>query len=161
MRALSALISTGGMERSWSFIRLHAQLKRNFLTAHDVTFLVCIFGEMKLLRQASKQAAHVHANAIDTIPWMWQQMCEPACDDEYIFQIEQQKLVKPPRVSMRPALPWVGCRRAWAGSRTGRAFGDGSLDAGLGPPAGGPRPSRDPSRMNSCARPVGDRRRAW
>eukprot|EP00955_Chlamydomonas_euryale_P061756 358164-Chlamydomonas_euryale.AAC.2 len=53
--------------------------------------------------------------------------------------------------------PWVGRRRSWA---TGRAYGDGSRDAGLGPPTGGPRPSDDPSRMKSSARPVGDRRGA-
>eukprot|EP00955_Chlamydomonas_euryale_P029189 307724-Chlamydomonas_euryale.AAC.3 len=35
---------------------------------------------------------------------------------------------------------------------------DGSRDAGLGPPAGGPRRSGDPSRMKSSA---GDCRRAW
>eukprot|EP00955_Chlamydomonas_euryale_P093656 364796-Chlamydomonas_euryale.AAC.9 len=31
-----------------------------------------------------------------------------------------------------------------------------AIDVGFGPPAGGPRPSGDPSRMKSCARPVGD-----
>jgi len=39
-----------------------------------------IFSDMKLLRQASKRAAH--AKSTDTIPWMWQQMEEPAGDNE-------------------------------------------------------------------------------
>eukprot|EP00955_Chlamydomonas_euryale_P030906 325157-Chlamydomonas_euryale.AAC.1 len=36
--------------------------------------------DMKLLRQASKRAAR--AKSTDTIPWMWQQMEEPASDNE-------------------------------------------------------------------------------
>eukprot|EP00955_Chlamydomonas_euryale_P091021 364589-Chlamydomonas_euryale.AAC.15 len=59
---------------------------------------------------------------------------------------------------------WWGCRRSWAGSRTGRASGDGSCDAGLRPPAGGPRPSgRDnlATRPGPGCRAAPDRCQAW
>eukprot|EP00955_Chlamydomonas_euryale_P066200 359472-Chlamydomonas_euryale.AAC.9 len=61
----------------------------------------------------------------------------------------------------RVALSATVARRSHDGSRFRRRSRDGSRDAGLEPPAGGPRPSGDPSRMKSCARPVGDHGRAW
>eukprot|EP00955_Chlamydomonas_euryale_P101031 365320-Chlamydomonas_euryale.AAC.4 len=56
----------------------------------------------------------------------------------------------------RVALSAAGARR----SRDRSRFRRRSRYAGLGLPAGGPRPSGDPSRMKSCVRPIGDRRRA-
>eukprot|EP00955_Chlamydomonas_euryale_P076490 362674-Chlamydomonas_euryale.AAC.2 len=35
-----------------------------------------------------------------------------------------QRVCEPPCCTPIPARPWVGCRRSWAGPRTGRAFGD-------------------------------------
>eukprot|EP00955_Chlamydomonas_euryale_P079342 363288-Chlamydomonas_euryale.AAC.7 len=67
----------------------------------------------------------------------------------------------PGRGRGRVALSATVARRSRDGSRFRRRSRDGSRDAGLGPPAGGPRPSGDPSRMKSSARPVGDLRRAW
>eukprot|EP00955_Chlamydomonas_euryale_P037393 350742-Chlamydomonas_euryale.AAC.18 len=55
----------------------------------------------------------------------------------------------------RVALSATVARRPRDGSRFRRR----SCDAGLGPPARGPRPSGDPSRMKQYARRVGDRRR--
>eukprot|EP00955_Chlamydomonas_euryale_P078144 363089-Chlamydomonas_euryale.AAC.5 len=70
----------------------------------------------------------------------------------------------------RPTRPWLGCgwvvlsatvaRRSHDGAPFRRRSCDGSRNAGLGPPAGGPRPSGNPSRMKSCARAVDNRRRA-
>eukprot|EP00955_Chlamydomonas_euryale_P011416 122987-Chlamydomonas_euryale.AAC.2 len=50
--------------------------------------------------------------------------------------------------------PGWGCKlsRYWPQQRSR----DGSRATGLGPPAGGPRPSGGPSRMKSSVRPVGD-----
>eukprot|EP00955_Chlamydomonas_euryale_P075366 362298-Chlamydomonas_euryale.AAC.4 len=67
----------------------------------------------------------------------------------------------PGRGRGRVALSATVARRPHDGLRFWRRSLNGSRDAGLGPPAGGPRPSGEPSRMKSCARPVGDRRWAW
>eukprot|EP00955_Chlamydomonas_euryale_P092946 364746-Chlamydomonas_euryale.AAC.6 len=53
------------------------------------------------------------------------------------------------------------CGRVALSATVARRWRDGSRDAGLRPPAGCPRPSGDPSRIKSSARPVGDRRRGW
>eukprot|EP00955_Chlamydomonas_euryale_P110505 366001-Chlamydomonas_euryale.AAC.11 len=64
-----------------------------------------------------------------------------------------------------PARLWVGCRRSWAGSRTGRASGDGRATGRATLASDRQQEARDRlatrSRMKSCARPVGARRRAW
>eukprot|EP00955_Chlamydomonas_euryale_P082175 363682-Chlamydomonas_euryale.AAC.9 len=67
----------------------------------------------------------------------------------------------PGRGRGRVALSATVARRSRDVSRFRLRSRDGSRDAGLGPKAGGPQPSGDPSGMKSCARPVGDRRRAW
>eukprot|EP00955_Chlamydomonas_euryale_P074604 362077-Chlamydomonas_euryale.AAC.13 len=64
-------------------------------------------------------------------------------------------------------MPWVGCRRSLAGSRTGRAFGDRRMAvarrvalpatvARRGPRPAGRGPSGDPSRMSCLSATVAE-----
>eukprot|EP00955_Chlamydomonas_euryale_P066156 359467-Chlamydomonas_euryale.AAC.4 len=71
MRVLSAGMSAGGLERSWSNFGLIHTYKRNKCVQRRTNALVSIFSGMKLMRTHAKKASQDRHK--DAIPRRWQE----------------------------------------------------------------------------------------